>query len=730
MTLVVLRDRFTEPPERPDGRIVVLDRAETLLKHNDVYQDLMGHPTVTGLICVAVGDAGPEAQVDGVVLAAPTSLRPDGERRSAILWAGDPVGLDWAPHSAPSFPQPGGTPFDDLLAALQIPEIFDRVLAAVADLPQAVGSPAARLAFGPPGDAALSDAATAAVRSLVDPGDLASRGLAQAARRLDDDYDPAGAVLEPPISDRARDARRKLARVVAAADTVGACWRLFGADRPTATAGAAMLAATRAAEAYRADVDRLLGDMDRHLEEQRPPLAEVVDLGVAEPRPPRIPRIVAGLRELVGERLADGVTLPDLVHELQAASAFSAPQGVGGLHERMGRVPIPDGTLPAFPRWPLSLWSLPLILLSCLACVLVAGPGPDGPVMGLLLALTWAGTGWLLLARRPGSSGEQGFGPSLPAALLTYGVAGALGVAGGYLLRQLLTEAPVLPYAMVVFGVLILVAVATGWRGWQTAARRWRREMPLAELSATVATLDEGTAQACVTEWQPMRRRRAVSAVADAAAGGVEAIRRSLDEAGETVLPAPRHRAADGAERIPEVALPELFQVIRGDLADLCRTALGPVWAAAGAPHGSADAEVVREFHGLLSRYREHVGRNGLMSPFGPISGTGTRNALMVRAWDATPAARQALAGRTGDRMTQLCATDQLGFLSTRNEPTLIRFAPRRLAEVLQRDPGDQRIAEDPQILWTEGGEFVGAIRLVPLRPESVRYGWADGGAQ
>ncbi|MEU4619989.1 hypothetical protein AB0G04_08405 [Actinoplanes sp. NPDC023801] len=717
VTLLDLRDPAARPPARPDGRIVVLDTAAALPRHVRDYQDLIGRPTVTGLICVAFGDAGPDEQASGVVLTVPAPLRPDGEQRSAVVWIGDPCGLDWAPHTTPSFAEPDAAALDDLIAGLRIDEVFDAVLTTVAGMPGAVASPAARLAFGPALTASIGEAAAAAARSLAEPGDRASRSLADAVRDLDAEHDPGTAVLAPPIAARARDAERRSATAAGKVRDVAKGWMLFTPDRPTATVGVAMQALARSVRSYRADAARLLDDMDCHLEEQRPPMRDVVALGVAEPLPARGTRIVTGLRELVGERLTDGVSLPDLVHELRTASAFSAPQGVGALHERVRRLTVPDGDLPPFPRRPLSLWTLPLIVLSCLGCVLTA-PGTDGPVMGGLLALTWFAVGWLLLARRPGPDGELGFGRSVPVALATYGAAGGLGVAGGLVLGQLLTTVPLVPYPMVLFVVLELLAVAVGLRAWQAAASGWGRKLPLGTLSGAVTTIDHAVDRACTAEWQPMHRRRAVAAVADAAAAGAEVIRQILDETGDKLLP-----AVEGPDR-PETALPELFQVIRGDLTRLCRTALEPVWSAAGMPHGSADAEVAREFRGQLDRYRAHVAGNGLLSPIDPDADQTSREALMTRAWTGSPDARAALCARPGDRMTQLCATGHLGFLSSTAEPALIRFAPRQLAVLLRRDPGDQRISDDPSILWTRGSEFVGTLRLLPLRPESIRYEW------
>jgi hypothetical protein len=71
--------------------------------------------------------------------------------------------------------------------------------------------------------------------------------------------------------------------------------------------------------------------------------------------------------------------------------------------------------------------------------------------------------------------------------------------------------------------------------------------------------------------------------------------------------------------------------------------------------------------------------------------------------------------------MTQLCRSGQLRYLSTVAEPVLIRFAPQQLRRVFERNGAYPRLAADPEIMWSEGGEVVGALRLLPLRPESVR---------
>jgi hypothetical protein len=719
--LLDLRDPRALPPPRPNGRIVVLDDADTLRKHADVYRRLVAEPMVTGLICVAVGEAGPDAMVAGVALTLPRELRPDGEHRTGVLWVGDPDGVEWAPRAAPRFADRPVSGLDDLIAAVQVDEIFDRVLVAAAEMPGAVAGPGIRLVHGPSDPAALAAAAASAARALCAPDDSASRGLAEEALRLDAEHDPAVPALTAPVATAAGETRRRLDRATALARTLGSPWSLFPAGRPTAGIGTELPAAGRAAEAHRRLLETLLNRMDGHLEDGRPAMADVIELGVAEPRPARGREITAGLRRIVDDRLDQGVTLTALGQELRFAEALSAPQGVGRHLERVRRITVPPVEIPRFRRWPLSLWTLPVVALTGLATVVLSGPGRDGPLLGALLALIWFVAGWLLLARRPP---ERGFAATLPAAALTYGLSGVAGVAGGVLARPYLPDDfPVLAAPMALFGGFALLAVVLAGIGWRSAARQWGAGLPIGGLRDVLTELDDITRQACLTEWQPMRRRRAVSAVAGAAAAGVEAIRATLAEQGDTLL-AERRRRHGASEPAITAPATELYDVLRGDLVCLGRAALDRVWAGSETPTVASAADAVRHLRRLLDEYREHVERYGVLSPFLPGGDQGPRDALMTRAWITTPAARDTLRGRPADEMTQLGDSRQITYLSGHIEPTLIRFGPARLGLLLERDPTDVPLTQDPGIAWTASSEFVGAVRLLPLRPESIRYGW------
>jgi hypothetical protein len=124
----------------------------------------------------------------------------------------------------------------------------------------------------------------------------------------------------------------------------------------------------------------------------------------------------------------------------------------------------------------------------------------------------------------------------------------------------------------------------------------------------------------------------------------------------------------------------------------------------------------------LLTEYGADIRREGLLTASRFSSDRGPRDALMSRVWTESPAALAALRTTAGGDMTQLCRGGQLRYLSTAADPGLVRFAPRRLREVLDREGVHKGLLADPGVVWSDGGELVGALRLLPLRPESVRH--------
>jgi hypothetical protein len=222
-----------------------------------------------------------------------------------------------------------------------------------------------------------------------------------------------------------------------------------------------------------------------------------------------------------------------------------------------------------------------------------------------------------------------------------------------------------------------------------------------------------------------MQRRQAIAAVATEVATGLEEIAGTLKEGGNRLFLAP---PAAGPARETKPVSHELYTVVRSDLADLCHAALQPAWPAAGTAIRTPEGVYAQRLDGLLGEYGADVSLHGLMAATRFSRDHAARDALMARVFSESPKALAALRTEVDSEMTQLCRNGQLGYLSTAAEPVLVRFAPSRLRRVFEREGVHKGISADPGIVWSEDGEFVGALRLLPLRPESVRY--VLGGAQ
>ncbi|HWO65109.1 MAG TPA: hypothetical protein VNO31_34240 [Umezawaea sp.] len=723
IVLVDLRDPLVEPPDVLEGGVVVVDRADALLEHAETYLSLLAEEMVTAVVCVAVGEAGTADPLDGVVLAIPPALR-----HATVLWVGDPRGVDWAPErTAPRRAESSGDSLDSLVAALRVPALFDQVVAAAEGLPSAAVNPGIRLVSSAADPVELAEARAAAVRSLCAAEHPTAHDLGESIRRS---YLPSGregAVLSGPVRKAGTEALRRLDHVAELARTLRTVKALLYSPRPTERLGSQVVWAGQAAENYRRAVAELLIRVDGQLQVGRPSVEDVVALGVPSPREADGDEIAADLRQAVEARLDGGAALGPLAQDLRLVAANSGPQGcTTAVEEVQRRGPLSLG-MPEFRAWPLPLVTLPLIFLACALVALLCGPGWPGWVVGGLFAVAWFGSGWLLLARRPGPEAEHGLEAALVPSAVTYGVAGVVGAVAGagagelFAVRvaRFLVDVPrwgLLGSAalVVVLGAALVVV------SWRSAVRDWRERLGVAQLRAVVGDLTQIAEDVTAREWLPMLRRRVLAAAAGEVAAGLGEIAATLDGSGDALFEAPEP-SANGHARMVRPVPQELYAVVRGDLVDVCRSALEIAWPAAAADLTTPQGVYAQRLDRLLDEYGADVGRNGLMTATRFGSGEGPRNALMARVWAESPAALAALRTDGTDDMTQMCRSGQLGYLSTGARSGLVRIAPARLRQVLERDGAHTALVADPGVAWSEGGEFFGAVRLLPLRPESVR---------
>jgi hypothetical protein len=704
VTLLDLRGEAAGTPAGIAGRVVVLDDADALVEHAETYLSLVGGDMVTAVVCVAVGEASTDNPLDGVILKVPPALR-----HASVLWAGDRRGVDWAPDSARLRPAAAGDALDGLISALLVPELFDRVVTVSDELAGPAANPGIRLVSHAVDPEELAAAGAAGVRALCAEDQSPSHDLAAKIRRLDDTRDSGGAVLSGAVAKAGADAKHRLDHVEALARSLTSARALVEPGR-AAELTKQVAWASKATENYRRHLAELVNRIDGQLQVGNPPVESVVELGVRTPPEARRHEIAEGLRQAIETRLDEGASLPALAQEARFASENSRPQGCAATVEEFERRGPLGLVLPPVRRWPLPSAVFPLVFAGC-ALLAAVRAGWPGLLASALLAVVWIAAGAIVVSRRPGQ--EPG-----SVVVGTYAVIALLGVGTGALLSRALADRLTAPpmTADIATVLIVLGTVAAIVLGWRSTTRRWCAELPIGALRQSLDELTRLTERVVVTEWLPMRRHQAIAAAAAEVSRGLEELAETLANTEKSLVSA---AGKDPGARLRPVPT-ELYEVVHGDLADLCRTALAPAWPAAESSLRTPPGGYSQRLECLLDEYRTHLEAAGLLSTPSFNHAPAPRDALMARMWAESPAALEALRTRIDGEMTQLCRSGQLGYLSTAAEPALVRFAPAQLRQVLEHDVAHHRLAMDPGVEWS-AGELVGALRLLPLRPESVR---------
>ncbi|NKE63903.1 hypothetical protein FXN61_47285, partial [Lentzea sp. PSKA42] len=147
----------------PSSRVLVVDTTDALSEHHVFFERLARLPQVTGVVLVAVG--GIEAN-GGPVLRTPSALAGVG----VTLWVGDGPGVPWEGGSQRPGAGLGESTVDDLLAALRLPKVFDRVFAEVGVMPHQAANPGLTVDYATVEPAMMRTLKLRALRQLVATG--------------------------------------------------------------------------------------------------------------------------------------------------------------------------------------------------------------------------------------------------------------------------------------------------------------------------------------------------------------------------------------------------------------------------------------------------------------------------------------------------------------------------------------------------------------------------------
>lgn len=701
------------------GRVLIVDDAATLVDHDEVYLTLVQERQVSGVICLAIGQL--DGSDDGVVLRHPAALTHGG---GVLLWVGDTRGLRWRPADDRARPVPAEQPssLDQMIAALGVTEVFDRVVELLGQFRHSTASPGFRLATGVVDPAEFAEAGREAIDLLTEePG----RPLPTAADPVvhlagaDRATSTAAAVPGSDLDRGRADAIEQLGHAERTSGSLGTWRGLFSSDPPGRSVGKWFGRAGWSANRYRELLEVLFSRMDGNLLSGEPPRDEVMAVGVNAPLAVRRRDVATELRDHVRDRLIRERSLAGLVPALRQEAAATDSQGCAVALHRLTRLGPLQRPLPAFASWPLSLAALPLVFLTCAIGALAPSESWVRRLLGVGLALVWFLAGWVTLARRPTEHGEHGFGAAaLPA--VVYGVAGALGVVAGLLGAAVVTVPALVGQIMIVASVLVLAAVVV--LSWRRAAQRWKDELDLPGLRARIDQMSRLLADTLNDQWSTSEQRRVVADALREVAAGLDEITRVLPEASAELFALERGHPLDPFSRSVEISRPvqpEVLEVVVTDLLELARTALDPCWQAIESSVRPEHELYSRRVRLLVAEYRDHIADHGflLAPPF--VTDSTPRDVLAARVWTDATEALAALDCRADDEMIQLCRGPQLDHISaSTGEIGMLRFAPHQLKQV--REFGGSGRAGG-EVVWTAAGDLAGALRLVPLRLGAVR---------
>lgn len=699
-----------------EGWVVVLDHAEMAADNEYVYQALLGSPQVSGVICLALDGGNPDGAVN---VRPPPSLAPSD--RAATLWIGHHHGIRWRPtetHVRSNKPsRPSG--LCQLIDVLGRPAVFDAVVKCVSTLRYSTASVGMALERATLPGAELRRVEGEAVIQVTDPdaGREVPRDEFRAAVRAVVEIDRTEDVLVAGAELAAARARAvtALERVDHEITRLDDRLAPFPRNRPGTLVGMAVEEARAAARDFHEKATRQLLRIDGNLRGEKVTGEVVAQLGVRTPVPARARQVRDDVRGLVVEWLGWYRSVGRLLADVDVERIPQEPQGCRAALAELERLAPPTGPAPGFATWPTRSLT---ISLAALSGVLVAlGVAPAVLVPGLTLA--WFAAGLLLHARQPTAMGETGFIAALPLATLRW----ALPVFAGASLVAI-SDIPLAPppWGVTLTLLALLTLLGTVWVSWRRAVWRWRRALGLNHLRARVARTDQLLDMSVRREWRASARRALFAEGLRQVSIGLSTIRDVLAGKADNVFATPAQRrdnsATDGwgedleadLEAQPDQDIAEeVREVVVTDLVNLTIAALRPCWAGIEAGRPADPAEYARETERLLTVYREHVERHGLLAP-PPFTHKCTRRATLATKLWASSKVAHALSRDVEDEMTQLCHAGQLGAVSAMaGGAQLVRFAPAAVRELGQDTTG-------PGVTWTEDAEVAGTLRFVPLR--------------
>jgi hypothetical protein len=687
-------------------------------------------------------------------------------RETPTLWVCDARGVGWAMGGAQpaSLNTVGDDPLDaaplsTLIDALRQPALFDKLVEQIAAMPSATAAPGLHAVLGRVEDGLLDDALRQAIDTAVSPsadfdpsalppphlvaeplglllGISTSRFADAAPLRSDGQVSTAVRACRDRVTDAKADALglprpRTLLLSPNAAYAVGGQLRDVAED----------LADLRGNIA-----DQFTGYDGRRTDPTRRRALESLGVDLTPPRGADPAAVGRALRNLAETALLEGHPVADVTGWFDDLADRVEPSGSAVYVDELRTRCCPDtllDQLDAPSRISLSLAAPGALIPAALGCLLAQMWRPAHGVtaalaaiaIGLVTLAVVTATGWRLASARITGPDDSGRLDLL--ALVGAGVVGAVG--GWYVAKRLTPPDPVALALLAIGGVTLLAWPLVVW---QHAAARWQAgfDDALDALDRTASLVS----RVALAEWVLGDLRHLTRQFAQSTASALRAMRSVLEEHAEelrdrTVALPPVATPAVDVEvgRLVSSHIGEVVTVVVRDVVDLERTVLRRLWSdldnnALEAPTRWAGDETRTQ----LAAYWEHLSRDGIhASP--PFGGPAPERARLVDAvWKESERFVAVLdAAVTDPGIFQLCGAQHLKLLEIEPDlATLIRFAPLAARRALDGQRGDsgagpasERRPEPTNLVWTDGGQSAGVLRLARPRGGVVVTSLGDG---
>ncbi|MEU0884643.1 hypothetical protein ABZ345_39140 [Lentzea sp. NPDC005914] len=679
------------------SRVLVIDTTDALSEHHMYFERLARLPQVTGVVLVAIGGIGADP-----VLRTPSALAGVG----VTLWVGDGLGVPWEGGSQRPGAGSAESTVDDLLAALRLPKVFDRVFADVGVMPHQAASPGLAVDYAVVEPGMMRSLKLRALQQLVSTGvaarlhDRESTELTSVFRSATEG-DATSVRQGSPLYEAMSHAQRELQAAARSIDRWRSWRGLFGLKAAHRVVLDRLAAAGNAVLRHHRVARKALVDVDSSLAEGYPPPGELVEQGLPSPAPVNSDEMAEAVRKAVTTELIGGRTLPGIAEQARRLGNQLGATRSLAITEQDSAADLEKWARGLLSPPPVKVWPEPagwLVAVAGLTTALSTLLPSLGAWPLLLMVPLWLGLVTLLSANAPV---DLDLAYLYATTLFVVSLCGAIGL-GNAPDRS--------PDPLVGTGILlglVVISLLSTYLAWRTVVARWRDAVPLRKAAAADKRLSDQVSRTIAQRWSPADRSRRLADSLLVVAGGVDAVVEVFhDVIKDAQDPDGEHTFGDSSAGLSEV--------LHHDLVAVTLEVLRPSFDAISSHlplSGDSQRSLVRARE-LVAMYDDHLEHAGLRELPAFVTDDGPRRRLAATLWQSSASSRHILQLTERSRMTQLCAAEDVRLLQA-DGAKVVHFASADM-DLPPIDGGSD------EVIRTKG-DAVGALRLTPILARYVQ---------